>query len=91
MAIRFPSERRGPVIAAIRDYFETELDEPIGDLKATLLFEFMLAEIGPTVYNQAIADAQAWMQERVTDLDVNLYEPETTGKTPQAETDPRES
>ena len=80
MAIRFPSERRDAVIAALQNYFETELDEPIGDLKATLLFEFLLAEIGPSVYNQAIADAQAWMQERVTDLDVNLYAPESTGK-----------
>ena len=81
MAIRFPSERRAEVVTAIRNYFETELDEPIGDLKATLLFEFLLGEIGPTVYNQAIADAQAWMQERVTDLDVNLYAPESTGRT----------
>ncbi len=81
MAIRFPSERRAEVVTAIRNYFETELDEPIGDLKATLLFEFVLGKIGPTVYNQAIADAQAWMQERVTDLDVNLYAPESTGRT----------
>ena len=81
MAMRFPSDRRTEVIAAIRRYFDNELGEEIGDLKATLLFEFMLREIGPSIYNHAVADAQAWMLERVTDLDVNLYEPEGTGAT----------
>jgi uncharacterized protein (DUF2164 family) len=41
----------------------------IGDLKATLVLEFFLKEIAPTVYNGAIADAQTFMRDRVADLD----------------------
>jgi len=33
-------------------------------------------EIGPLIYNRAIADAQARMQQRVADLDGELYAPE---------------
>lgn len=34
----------------------------------------MLKEIGPAMYNKAIADAQARLQERVAELDVEVDE-----------------
>jgi uncharacterized protein (DUF2164 family) len=52
----------------LREYFAAEMDEPIGDLKAGLLLDFILAELGPSVYNQAIADARAFFEERSNDL-----------------------
>jgi len=66
------------LIASIKQYFESNLDEDIGDLKARLLLDFCLQEIGPCIYNKAIIDAQSFMQEMVVDLDVSLYEPEFT-------------
>ncbi len=64
------------MVASIRRYYEQELDEEIGDLQAGFLLDFCLREICPTVYNQAIADAQAWFLGRVEDLEGSLYEPE---------------
>jgi uncharacterized protein (DUF2164 family) len=52
------------------------MDEDIGDLKAKLLLDFFLNEIGPSVYNGAVHDAQAIMQERVVDLDGVCYHDE---------------
>jgi uncharacterized protein (DUF2164 family) len=43
--------------------------ESIGDLGAGTFLAFCLKELGPAIYNQAIADAQACVQERVTDLE----------------------
>jgi len=76
MAIELPNETRRALIASIRRYVAEAMDEEIGELKASLLLDFVLQEIGPTVYNRAIADAQARMQERVVDLDGICYEPE---------------
>ncbi len=76
MAIEIPREIRQRMVASIRQYFERELDEEIGDLKAGLLLDFCLEEICPTVYNRAIADAQAWLMGRLEDLEGSLYEPE---------------
>jgi uncharacterized protein (DUF2164 family) len=59
---------RKQAIAALREYFAAEMDEPIGDLKAGLLLDFILKELGPSVYNQAIADARAFFEERSNDL-----------------------
>jgi uncharacterized protein (DUF2164 family) len=54
------------------------MDEEIGDLKATLLLEFCIKEIGATVYNLAVQDAQAYMQGKVADIDGSCYQPELT-------------
>ena len=76
MAIKLEDESRKRMVASIRRYFEQELDREIGDLQAGFLLDYFLAEIAPTVYNRAIADAQAWMLARVEDLESSLYEPE---------------
>ena len=62
--------------ASIRRYVAENLDEEIGDLKAGLLLEFCLKEIGPSIYNQAIADAQSFSTDRVADLDGVCHEDE---------------
>jgi uncharacterized protein (DUF2164 family) len=35
------------------------------------LLQFILDEIAPSVYNLAIRDAQAYLQEKISDLEVN--------------------
>ena len=62
--------------ASIKRYFEEHMDDEVGDLKAKLLLDFFLEEIGPAVYNRAISDAQAVIQDRVHDLDGTCYHTE---------------
>lgn len=67
---------RKQAVAALQQYFTDNMDEPIGDLKAGLLLDFILSELGPTVYNQAIADARAFFEERASDLGAICYHEE---------------
>jgi len=76
MAIKLSKETEQRLIASIKRYFAEQMEEEIGDLKASLLLDFCVKEIGPSIYNQAITDAQAQMQEKVTDLDGTCFEPE---------------
>ena len=78
MTIKLAREPHKTLVASIRRYFAENMDEEIGDLKASLLLDFVLQEVGPCIYNQAIADAQAQMQEKVTDLDGTCFQPEFT-------------
>jgi uncharacterized protein (DUF2164 family) len=64
---------RTDAIASLQRYFEENMSEPIGDLPAGLLLNFFVEEIGPAIYNHAIADAQARLQQRVADLSGELY------------------
>jgi uncharacterized protein (DUF2164 family) len=71
--LEFSKEARAQAIGSLQRYFAENLPEPIGDLPAGLLLNFLLEEIGPVIYNQAIADSQARMQQRVSDLSGELY------------------
>lgn len=57
------------LLASIRRYAAEEMDLDIGDLKAGSLLDYVLKEIGPSIYNQAILDAQTYFQERALDLE----------------------
>lgn len=73
MMIDLSKQARADAIASIQRYFKENFPEPIGELPAGLLLNFFLEEVGPAIYNRAIADAQARLQQRVTDLDGELY------------------
>lgn len=76
MSIELSKQARDEAIASIQHYFERNLPDPIGELPAGLLLNFFVEEIGPVIYNQAIKDAQTRMQQRVADLDGELFEDE---------------
>lgn len=74
--IELSGEARTRARASLKRYFAEHLDEDIGDLKADLLLAYVLEEFGPTIYNQAIADARAFFEERAADLDGVCYRAE---------------
>jgi len=74
--LTLPDATRKQAVAAVQQYFRDNMDEPIGDLKAGLLLDFILSELGPSVYNQAIADARAFFEERTSDLAAICYRDE---------------
>jgi uncharacterized protein (DUF2164 family) len=75
-SIVLPETVRKQAVSALREYFAANMDEEIGDLKAGLLLDFILIELGPSVYNQAIADARTFFEERTSDLAAICYRDE---------------
>jgi uncharacterized protein (DUF2164 family) len=73
VTVELSKQARADAIVSVKKYFEEEIREPIGDLRVGLLLDFFLEEIGPAIYNKAIGDAQARLQQRVADLDGELY------------------
>lgn len=74
--IELSKQTRVAVVGSLQRYFEENMPEPLGNLPAGLLLDFFLEEVGPVIYNQAIADAQVRMTQRVADLNGELYEDE---------------
>jgi uncharacterized protein (DUF2164 family) len=73
VSIELSKQARAEAIASLQRYFEENLPEPIGELPAGLLLNFILEEIGPVIYNKAIGDAQSRLLSRVSDLNGELY------------------
>jgi uncharacterized protein (DUF2164 family) len=64
--------QRADAIASLKRYFEENFD-PIGEMPAGQLLNFILEEIGPAIYNQAVKDAQSRLQLQLSDLTGDLY------------------
>ena len=60
--------------ASIQRYCREELDVDIGELQAGFLLDYIVREIGPHIYNQAISDAQAQLIKQVEALPENCFE-----------------
>ncbi|MES2673180.1 MAG: DUF2164 domain-containing protein [Pseudomonadota bacterium] len=76
MTIKLSNEARKQSVTSIERYFTANMEESIGNLGAELLLDFILEEIGPSIYNKAVADVQERLQARVMEVDSEVYETE---------------
>ena len=74
--IQLDDARRATMVRSIRELFEEELEIGLSDFQANTTLDSLLRLVGPAIYNQAIQDARAFVQERLEDLDASLYERE---------------
>jgi uncharacterized protein (DUF2164 family) len=76
VSIELSKESRAQAIASIERYFNENMEQRIGNIAAGALLTFFLEEVGPTVYNSAVAEVQERMQARVLELDIEIHEEE---------------
>ena len=76
MTIELSKEARKEAISSIERYFAENMEEKIGNVAAGGLLGYFLEEIGPLVYNKAIADVQEKLQMRISELDIEIHEDE---------------
>jgi uncharacterized protein (DUF2164 family) len=73
MNLKLPREQKQQLIERVQSYFYEERSEEIGDLSAELLLDYMIKEIGPVIYNQAIQDAIKTVGEKMVSLEDDLH------------------
>jgi len=78
MTIELSREARQLAISSIERWFLENRDEKVGNITAGALLGFMLEEIGPAIYNQAVSQVQERLLERVQELDIEVHEDEFT-------------
>ncbi|MEZ5489686.1 MAG: DUF2164 domain-containing protein [Gammaproteobacteria bacterium] len=72
--IKFSNEEKNQLVKKIRDYFEAELNQELGQFEAEFLLDFLARELGPFFYNRGLYDAQAVMQSRIDMVMEAIYE-----------------
>ena len=68
-SLSLPDASKKLALASIKRFFTEQLDQEIGDLKAMLVLDYILAEHGPAIYNLALGDARAFIEERAGDVE----------------------
>ena len=76
MAVALADDVRKHALTSLKRFWTENLDAEVGDLQAMALLDFFLKEIGPSVYNLGVADAQTYLRDRLVDLEGTCYEPE---------------
>ena len=71
--IEFSREEKDAIVAKIKVYFESELDQDIGQFDAEFLLEFFAKEIGPYFYNKGLSDARGVLQHNLENVDDGLF------------------
>src|SRR5688572_3772349 len=74
--IRVSDDRRARPLGSIKQHFAENFDEPISDFRAVDLLDFFVRELGPAVYNQGVRDASSFIQDKLTDIEGEVYERE---------------
>jgi uncharacterized protein (DUF2164 family) len=76
MTIELEKDLRSAAVASIERYYLENFEEKIGNIQAAALLHFFLEEIGPSIYNRGVADAQERLLVRVGEIDIECHEDE---------------
>lgn len=66
--VELSKEIEQEMIKNIKRFFLTEREENISDFKASLYLDFIMDDIGPYIYNQALTDAHQLMLQKIEDI-----------------------
>jgi len=66
--IKLTEPIRERILYDLDTFFENERDEKLGNMGGEMLLDFILKEVGPMIYNQALIDAHKLMEEKIEDL-----------------------
>ena len=69
MTITLPPDAEKQALASIRRFCDEELEIELGDVQARQLLGFVLRELAPTAYNAGVAAAEAYLRDRISDLE----------------------
>lgn len=74
MRIKLSPDRRAALVRAIKAHFKTEFDDTLSDFRAEALLDFFVRELGPPVYNQGVRDATGYVQNKLADIEGDIFE-----------------
>jgi uncharacterized protein (DUF2164 family) len=76
MRIRLSDDRRAGLLRELKAHFADHFDEPLSDFRAEALLDFFIRALGPPVYNQGVRDACRFIQDKLSDIEGDVYERE---------------
>ena len=71
--MEFSKDDKAQLIARIQHFFDIELDQPVGIIKAELVMDFFAREVGAAYYKKGLQEAHAAFAKRAEDLADDIY------------------
>ncbi|WP_079909497.1 DUF2164 domain-containing protein [Paenibacillus sp. 32352] len=71
--IKLPKEHKQQIIASLQDYVDQEFSIEMGQLAGEGFLEFIMKELTPYIYNQALSDARKVVLQQMTAMEDEIY------------------
>lgn len=76
MPIELPKELKTEALGSLEKYLSENFEQRVGNIAAGALLNFFIEEVGPSIYNKAVADVQERLAARIQELDLEIHEDE---------------
>ena len=76
MAVELSPEAKKQALMSIERFCDEELEVDLTNVQALQLLNFVLKEIAPTAFNAGVAAAEAYLRDRVADVEGACHVPE---------------
>ena len=73
MTLELSDERRRELRDQLIGLFQSDFDEELTEFRADAVIALMLSTLGPSVYNQAVADVREHLQSKLDDLEGEVF------------------
>jgi len=74
VAITLPADVKKRIVKSLHAFVLEHYEQDLGELRMQVLYDFLMGLVAAAAYNQGIADAQAYMQKRLIDMEIELEE-----------------
>jgi len=66
------TEQKVELVTKITDYVSDEFQVELGQFEAEFFVDFIIKELAPVVYNQALYDAEVILKDKIEDILLGL-------------------
>jgi len=73
LKLKLDLEARKTLVSEIQAYFAKERSETLGELAAGEVLDFMIQQLGPVLYNQAIRDARVVVMQQMERVEEEVF------------------
>ncbi|MDG1906483.1 MAG: DUF2164 domain-containing protein [Arenicella sp.] len=70
--IKFSTHETAILVNKVKQYFEAELNQEIGQFDAEFLIDFFSVNVGSYYYNRGLSDAQLVMRGKLDDIELEI-------------------
>lgn len=72
--VELSSQQKERLVGKVKAYFDEELQQDIGGFEAEFLIDFFVRELGASLYNRGLFDAQQVFNEKMDELGYVIQE-----------------
>ena len=69
--MKLNEENKSVLKQKIIDFYEGEMDEELGEIRAEMILDFFINDLSKEIYNKGVEDARDWYRSKFDELNID--------------------